>query len=241
MSRDGHSLKPVQATAKLRTNIKEKPLITSASYSLKNIEDATEFLGRHTEKFDKIIASFHGSFKEYERKSLRHYIDSVNAIYTKCLQHLLRDSHWRAIAKQEPQMNQIKQAVEMYVHHGIHELIFKCVGTIESSEDAAFNKITRGLQDLQQKDIGIKPEFSTKFLIINEDFYVQEDDIRLTDSGCKREIICNDVQVLDKVFKLSAASLPYQKKNVYESTPDFYVVTDWHFHNFQFPLLPSRD
>ncbi|XP_078526494.1 ankyrin repeat domain-containing protein 27 isoform X2 [Lissotriton helveticus] len=138
----------------------EKPLITSASYSLKNIEDATEFLGRHTEKFDKIIASFHGSFKEYERKSLRHYIDSVNAIYTKCLQHLLRDSHWRAIAKQEPQMNQIKQAVEMYVHHGIHELIFKCVGTIESSEDAAFNKITRGLQDLQQKDIGIKPEFS---------------------------------------------------------------------------------
>lgn len=138
----------------------EKPLITSALYSLKNVEDATEFLGRHSEKFDKIIASFHGSFKEYERKSLRHYIDSVNAIYTKCLQHLLRDSHWRTIAKQEPQMNQIKQAVEMYVHHGIHELIFKCVGTIEASEDAAFNKITRGLQDLQQKDIGIKPEFS---------------------------------------------------------------------------------
>ncbi|PNJ09248.1 ANKRD27 isoform 4, partial [Pongo abelii] len=31
---------------------------------------------------------------------------------------------------------------------------------MEASEDAAFNKITRSLQDLQQKDIGVKPEFS---------------------------------------------------------------------------------
>ncbi|XP_050779011.1 ankyrin repeat domain-containing protein 27 isoform X3 [Gopherus flavomarginatus] len=100
------------------------------------------------------------TFKEHERKSLRHYIDSVNALYTKCLQHLLRDSHFRMLAKQEPQMNLMKQAVEMYVHHDVYDLIFKYVGTIEASEDAAFNKITRSLQDLQQKDIGVKPEFS---------------------------------------------------------------------------------
>ncbi|EMP36869.1 Ankyrin repeat domain-containing protein 27 [Chelonia mydas] len=86
--------------------------------------------------------------------------DSVNALYTKCLQHLLRDSHLRMLAKQEHQMNLMKQAVEMYVHHDIYDLIFKYVGTIEASEDAAFNKITRSLQDLQQKDIGVKPEFS---------------------------------------------------------------------------------
>ncbi|XP_053904528.1 ankyrin repeat domain-containing protein 27 isoform X2 [Malaclemys terrapin pileata] len=132
----------------------------SKSYSLKNIEDVREFLGRHCERFDKHIASFHRTFKEHERKSLRHYIDSVNALYTKCLQHLLRDSHLRMLAKQEPQMNLMKQAVEMYVHHDIYDLIFKYVGTIEASEDAAFNKITRSLQDLQQKDIGVKPEFS---------------------------------------------------------------------------------
>uniref|UniRef100_A0A8C3HT14 Ankyrin repeat domain 27 n=1 Tax=Chrysemys picta bellii TaxID=8478 RepID=A0A8C3HT14_CHRPI len=132
----------------------------SNSYSLKNIEDVREFLGRHSERFDKHIASFHRTFKEHERKSLRHYIDSVNALYTKCLQHLLRDSHLRMLAKQEPQMNLMKQAVEMYVHHDIYDLIFKYVGTIEASEDAAFNKITRSLQDLQQKDIGVKPEFS---------------------------------------------------------------------------------
>ncbi|XP_075290077.1 ankyrin repeat domain-containing protein 27 isoform X4 [Opisthocomus hoazin] len=133
---------------------------SSNSYSLANVEDVREFLGRHCERFDKYIGSFYRTFKEHERKSLRHYIDSVNALYTKCLQHLLRDSHLRMLAKQEEQMNLIKQAVEMYIHHAIYDLVFKYVGTIEASEDAAFNKITRSLQDLQQKDIGVKPEFS---------------------------------------------------------------------------------
>ncbi|NXC19742.1 ANR27 protein, partial [Corythaeola cristata] len=119
-----------------------------------------EFLGRHCERFDRYIGSFYRTCKEHERKSLRHYIDSVNALYTKCLQHLLRDSHLKMLAKQEEQMNLIKQAVEMYIHHAIYDLVFKYVGTIEASEDADFNKITRSLQDLQQKDIGVKPEFS---------------------------------------------------------------------------------
>ncbi|MEJ1289013.1 ankyrin repeat domain 27 (VPS9 domain) [Cricetulus griseus] len=65
----------------------------------------------------------------------------------------------KVLAKQEAQMNLMKQAVEMYVHHDIYDLIFKYVGTMEANEDAAFNKITRSLQDLQQKDIGVKPEF----------------------------------------------------------------------------------
>ncbi|KAL8194884.1 UNVERIFIED_CONTAM: Ankyrin repeat domain-containing protein 27 [Gekko kuhli] len=138
----------------------EESLTPSNSYSLKTVEDVKEFLGKHAEKFDKAIASFHRTFKEHDRKSLRHYIDSVNALYTKCIQQLLRDSHHRMLAKQEHQMNLMKQAVEMYVHHALYDLIFKYVGTIEASEDAAFNKITRSLQDLQQKDLGVKPEFS---------------------------------------------------------------------------------
>ncbi|XP_075571304.1 ankyrin repeat domain-containing protein 27 isoform X2 [Pelecanus crispus] len=121
-----------------KTESSSESTASSNSYSLKNIEDVREFLGRHCERFDKYIGSFYRTFKEHERKSLRHYIDSVNALYTKCLQHLLRDSHLKMLAKQEEQMNLIKQAVE----------------------DAAFNKITRSLQDLQQKDIGVKPEFS---------------------------------------------------------------------------------
>ncbi|XP_010987401.2 ankyrin repeat domain-containing protein 27 isoform X1 [Camelus dromedarius] len=138
----------------------EEPSTSSDSFSLKTIEDVREFLGRHAEKFDRNIASFQRTFRECERKSLRHHIDSVNALYTKCLQQLLRDSHLKVLAKQEAQMNLMKQAVEMYVQHDIYDLIFKYVGTMEASEDAAFNKITRSLQDLQQKEIGVKPEFS---------------------------------------------------------------------------------
>uniref|UniRef100_A0A8C3JC83 Ankyrin repeat domain 27 n=1 Tax=Calidris pygmaea TaxID=425635 RepID=A0A8C3JC83_9CHAR len=143
-----------------KTENSSESAASSNCYSLKNIEDVREFLGRHCERFDKYIGSFYRTFKEHERKSLRHYIDSVNGLYTKCLQHLLRDSHLKVLAKQEEQMNLIKQAVEMYIHHAIYDLVFKYVGTIEASEDATFNKITRSLQDLQQKDIGVKPEFS---------------------------------------------------------------------------------
>ncbi|KAM9607844.1 ankyrin repeat domain-containing protein 27 isoform 2-T2 [Trichechus inunguis] len=138
----------------------EEPSTSPDPLSLKTIEDVRDFLGRHAEKFDRSIASFHRTFRECERKSLRHHIDSVNALYTKCLQQLLRDSRLKVLAKQEAQMNLMKQAVEMYIHHDIYDLIFKYVGTMEASEDAAFNKITRSLQDLQQKDIGVKPEFS---------------------------------------------------------------------------------
>uniref|UniRef100_A0A674AW94 Ankyrin repeat domain 27 n=1 Tax=Salmo trutta TaxID=8032 RepID=A0A674AW94_SALTR len=131
-----------------------------APYYLKNVEDVREFLGHHVEKLDKFISSFCQSFKEQEKKGLRHHIDSVNSLYTKCLQCLLRDSRLKLLVKQELQMTLLKQAVEMYIHHGIHDFIFNFVGTLEASQDSAFNKTTRGLQDLQQKDFGVKSEFS---------------------------------------------------------------------------------
>ncbi|XP_039619512.1 ankyrin repeat domain-containing protein 27 isoform X2 [Polypterus senegalus] len=130
------------------------------SYSLKNIEDVKEFLGKHSEKLDKFITIFLESFKEHEGKSLRYQIDSVNALYTKCLQCLLRDTRLKITAKRDLQINLLKQAVEMYIHHGIHDLMFKYVGTIEANKDSTFNKTTRSLQDLQLKDLGVKSEYS---------------------------------------------------------------------------------
>ncbi|KAJ0029271.1 hypothetical protein NQD34_004268 [Periophthalmus magnuspinnatus] len=129
-------------------------------YCLKSVEEVRDFLGRHALRLDKFIQSFCQSFKEQERKGLRHHIDSVNGLYTKCLQCLLRDSRLKLLAKQEVQMTLLKQAVEIYVHHGIHDLIFNFVGTLEASQDAAFNKIARSLGELQQKDLGVKPDFS---------------------------------------------------------------------------------
>ncbi|CAJ0936983.1 unnamed protein product [Ranitomeya imitator] len=101
----------------------------SATCTLKNIDDVKEFLGKNVEKFDKSVASFRSAFKVHERKNLRHYIDSVNTLYTKCLQHLLRDSHLRTIAKQETQMNLDEASSGADVRpHGIYDLIFQASG-----------------------------------------------------------------------------------------------------------------
>ncbi|XP_007551458.1 ankyrin repeat domain-containing protein 27 isoform X2 [Poecilia formosa] len=133
------------------------------AYCLRSLEDVREFLGHHSHKLDRFIHSFCQIFREQERqerKGLRYHIDSVNGLYTKSLQCLLRDSRLKLLAKQELQMTLLKQAVGIYIHHGIHDLIFNLVGTLESCQDASFNKTTRSLQDLQQKDLGVKPEFS---------------------------------------------------------------------------------
>ena len=110
----------------------------------------------------------------------------------------------------------------MYIHHGIHDLIFNFVGTLEasqvlhllfdllkptspssqrcykrlnvllslclpSSQDAAFNKTARGLQDLQQKDLGVKPEFRSvwSFCVLNSHL-----DTVLEECACFQIIIC---------------------------------------------------
>uniref|UniRef100_A0AAR2K7D4 VPS9 domain-containing protein n=1 Tax=Pygocentrus nattereri TaxID=42514 RepID=A0AAR2K7D4_PYGNA len=121
-----------------------------ALYCLKNVEEAKEFLGRHAEKLDKFIAAFCNSFKEQERKGLRYHIvrKLSSPCYSFCFFVCLVFPHTVIFFWQ------------MYIHHGIHDFLFSYVGTLEASQDAAFNKTARGLQDLQQKDLGVKSEFS---------------------------------------------------------------------------------
>uniref|UniRef100_A0A8C9T0X1 Ankyrin repeat domain 27 n=1 Tax=Scleropages formosus TaxID=113540 RepID=A0A8C9T0X1_SCLFO len=143
------------------STVHTQPALVSMVCRLKDAEDVRDFLGQHAEKLDELIGAFCRAFREQEKKGLQYHIDSVSTLYRRCLQYLLRDSsRLRALAKQELQMMLLKQAVEIYVHHGIHDFIFQYVGTTEASQDAVFNKTTRSLQDLQQKDLGIKSEFS---------------------------------------------------------------------------------
>uniref|UniRef100_A0A4W3J2K8 Ankyrin repeat domain 27 n=1 Tax=Callorhinchus milii TaxID=7868 RepID=A0A4W3J2K8_CALMI len=134
--------------------------IPSPVYSncLKNLEDAKEFLGRQLYKVDKYIGAFRSSFRELEMKSLRHHIVSTNLSLklqlnisdkTNLIFAMIIVEFQKIVAKQEMQMALLKQAVEvLVVTHGVY------------LQDAAFNKTTRGLQDLQLKDLGIKSEFS---------------------------------------------------------------------------------
>uniref|UniRef100_A0AAX7TDC8 VPS9 domain-containing protein n=1 Tax=Astatotilapia calliptera TaxID=8154 RepID=A0AAX7TDC8_ASTCA len=118
---------------------------TPSSYSLRSLEDVREFLGRHAQKMDKHIQSFCQAFREQERKGLRHHIDSVNGLYTKCLQCLLRDSHLVS-------RNNLYLGFDSFKSSSP-------VSCAAGRQDAAFNKTTRSLQELQQKELGVKPEF----------------------------------------------------------------------------------
>ncbi|XP_013886298.1 ankyrin repeat domain-containing protein 27, partial [Austrofundulus limnaeus] len=177
------------------------------TYCLRNLEDVVEFLGRPAQKLDKFIHSFCEAFNEQERKGLRHLIDSVNGLYTKCLQCLLRDSRLKLMAKQELQMTLLKQAVEIYVHHGIHDLIFNLVGTLEASHDAAFNKTTRSLQDLQQKELGVKPEFCINLSRAKRELsQLNQQKSPLLKLLCLRRVVLTATQTTRRTVNIEAVS-----------------------------------
>lgn len=47
-------------------------------YCLKSVDDVREFLGSHAQKLEKFIHGFCQTFKEQERKGLRHHIVGTN-------------------------------------------------------------------------------------------------------------------------------------------------------------------
>lgn len=175
-------------------------------YCLRSVEEVRDFLGRHALRLDKFIQSFCQSFKE-ERKRLRHHIDSVNGLYTKCLQCLLRDSRLKLLAKQEVQMTLLKQAVEIYVHHGIHDLIFNFVGTLEAGPDATFNKIARSLGELQQKDLGVKPDFSINLSRAKRELsQLNQQTSPLLKLMCLRRVALTATQTTQRTVSIEAVS-----------------------------------
>ncbi|XP_038130215.1 ankyrin repeat domain-containing protein 27 [Cyprinodon tularosa] len=177
------------------------------AYCLRSLEDVREFLGRHALKLDRFIQSFCQAFEEQEKKGLRQHIDAVTGLYTKSLQCLLRDSRLKLLAKQELQMTLLKQAVGIYLHHGIHDLIFNLVGTLEASQDASFNKITRSLQDLQQEDLGVKPEFSINlFRAKRELSQLNQQTSPLLKVQCLRRVVLAATQTPRRTTNIEAVS-----------------------------------
>lgn len=78
---------------KLCSTVEPSPAPTH--YCLKNAEEAKDILGRHAEKLDKFIAAFCNSFKEQERKGLRHHIVRERVLYYSLMQ--VTCSRWKEI------------------------------------------------------------------------------------------------------------------------------------------------
>lgn len=79
-----------------QTEAEPSPPLPPAPYCLKSLEDVREFLGRHAHKLDRFIQAFCQSFKEQERKGLRHHIvgpltisESVTSFLQVCRRQLI--------------------------------------------------------------------------------------------------------------------------------------------------------
>ncbi|XP_013410574.1 ankyrin repeat domain-containing protein 27 isoform X2 [Lingula anatina] len=133
---------------------------------LQTFEDCLELLWGHAannktqKQLDHIIQLFNESYDRLDGKSLVHYVDAANALFTRAMQTVLKDNHLKRSARHnKAYLDCIKVAVETYVMHGIYKKIFKGISVCRASEDAKLNKINRNLAELQLRDLGVRAEF----------------------------------------------------------------------------------
>ncbi|XP_078688617.1 ankyrin repeat domain-containing protein 27-like isoform X1 [Branchiostoma floridae x Branchiostoma belcheri] len=145
-----------------RTESVQEPLLVS----LQSLDDCTEYLwGRHgnhrtRRQVDQRVQHFIGSYHQLEGVSLRHTMDAANTLFVRAMQTALKDNNMGKIAKQSTiHMDNLKIAMETYVMHGVFNKVFNTISTFTASQDAALNKVTRNLADVQLRDLGVRKEF----------------------------------------------------------------------------------
>lgn len=85
--------------------------------------------------------------------------DSVGELYTQCLQYALQNRRLREKSKACKQiLENIKIAVECYMHQLLFDSLFKPICTCCSYEDSHLNKKIRNMCDIQLRDLDIKKE-----------------------------------------------------------------------------------
>ncbi|XP_066289244.1 ankyrin repeat domain-containing protein 27-like [Branchiostoma lanceolatum] len=145
-----------------RTESVQEPILVS----LQSLEDCTEYLwGRHgnhrtRRQVDHRVQHFIVSYQQLEGVSLRHTMDAANTLFVRAMQTALKDNNMGKIAKQSTiHMDNLKIAMETYVMHGVFNKVFNTISTFTATEDAALNKVTRNLANVQLRDLGVRKAF----------------------------------------------------------------------------------
>ncbi|XP_022107290.1 ankyrin repeat domain-containing protein 27-like [Acanthaster planci] len=135
------------------------------STCLETLDDCTDFLwGSKYSKFsqkqvDDLITNFRNTNQQME--TLRHTIDETSSLFASTMQIALKDSVLRKTVRQHHgHMDNLKTSMETYILHGVYGKVFKAISSFLASQDAALNKITRNLSELQVRDVGVRPEFT---------------------------------------------------------------------------------
>lgn len=120
----------------------------------------TESSGKDVlEQMDDAITNFLKDNEGVELEPLQKQRDQTSALYSRCLQIALRDTRLREKTTVNKHLLQnVKIAVETYLHHGIYHVLIKGVTACTAYEDAALNKIIRNVSDLQLRDLGVRSD-----------------------------------------------------------------------------------
>ncbi|XP_067934302.1 ankyrin repeat domain-containing protein 27-like isoform X2 [Watersipora subatra] len=136
-----------------------------AQFRISNVEDSMEllFTGSNCslkKTLDKMIST-HRSALRVGYSSLRHLIDMIHGLFTKCVQTCYKDSHLRRrMALNKHISDNLHLAVETYISHQLYSELFGYICTAVASNDAKLNKINRNLSQVHRTDFGIVSEFS---------------------------------------------------------------------------------
>ncbi|XP_033115363.1 ankyrin repeat domain-containing protein 27-like [Anneissia japonica] len=142
------------------TDAVEDPITTN----LENYEDCAEYLwgNKYSKACEKQVNDLLHNYQPVQHSTnLRHIIDETNTIFAKAMRIALRDPVLRKTVKQDKAyLDLLKVAMETYVMHGVYKKVFKVLSSLLANDDAALNKTTRNLSELQVRHLGIRSEFT---------------------------------------------------------------------------------
>lgn len=152
----------------LHQSYKSRNCVISSLTSLVTLRDCIDFLwtesaGRDVlETIDYHVKLFKNAFDSRDATlSISILRDKVSSLYTNCLQLAFKNKRLKERSKTcQNLMNNIKVAVETYVHHGIYKELIDAISVCTAYEDSSLNKIIRNLSDIQIKDLEINSKFS---------------------------------------------------------------------------------
>ncbi|XP_072013004.1 ankyrin repeat domain-containing protein 27-like [Amphiura filiformis] len=143
------------------SEVVEDPVMTC----LETLDDCSEFLWgnkfskQSQTKVDELIVYFLTTPHQHE--SLRQVIDLTNSLFTNTIQIALKDPILRKTVRQHRgHMDNLKVAMETYVMHEAYPKVFNAISHFLAKKDAAMNKTTRNLSDLQVRDVGVRADFT---------------------------------------------------------------------------------
>eukprot|EP00730_Choanoeca_flexa_P005154 TRINITY_DN11889_c0_g1_i5.p1 TRINITY_DN11889_c0_g1~~TRINITY_DN11889_c0_g1_i5.p1 ORF type:complete len:1155 (+),score=258.36 TRINITY_DN11889_c0_g1_i5:48-3512(+) len=88
----------------------------------------------------------------------RLFVDLAQALFTKCMQVLLRDTAHRKIARtNQIYMDYLQLSLETYITRVIHSSVFPALAGAYASEDAHINKNVQNLAEVKLKQLGGNP------------------------------------------------------------------------------------